>query len=161
MIRESVAAALRSGLKDSPERETPLDRLTAFSGASRLGTLLWRLKYANDAKAFKPASWLVARALPRHISNSLRISVAGRALKEWCLSMCETCRGAKQIPEGDKLVDCRTCQATGKRRHTDHDRARDGINAGLTPLLGKARQVIIAHDMETANVTLQRLDRLP
>ncbi len=159
MIRETVASALDSGLKDSPERETPLDRVTAFAGASRLGTLLWRLKYANDPRAFKPASLLIGKKLPRNLHGSMRITIAQRALKEWCMPMCETCNGAKEVMRGDKMVECKTCNGTGKRRHTEVDRMLDGVTPRMAPLLGAAFQVIREHDVDTAVVTLQRLDR--
>lgn len=159
MIRESIASALDSGLKDSPERETPVERLTAFAGASRLGTLLWRVKYGNDRRSIKPAAFLIAKGLPRYLSNSMRLTIAHRALKEWCLHMCTVCRGAKEVLDGEKLVPCRSCDGSGKHRHTDADRALDGVMPKMGPLLGKARQIIIEQDVETAAVTLQRLDR--
>ena len=161
MIRETVASALDSGLRDSPERETPLDRVAAFAGASRLGTLLWRLKYANDPRAFKPASLLIGKKLPRNLHGSMRITIAQRALKEWCLGMCAVCKGAKEVMRGDKMVECKTCDGTGKHRHTDADRALDGVNARMVHLLALAFQVIREHDVDTAVVTLQRLDRQP
>lgn len=160
MIRETIASALHSGLKDSNERETPIERVTAFAGAGRLGTLLWRLKYANDPRAFKPASLLIGKKLPRNLHGSTRITIAQRALKEWCLPMCTVCNGAKEVMRGEKLVECRTCQGTGKRRHSEHERALDGVMPRMQPLLLVAFQVIREHDVDTAVVTLQRLDRL-
>lgn len=160
MIREAVASALHSGLKDSSERETPVDRLRAFSaGGSRLGTLLWRLKYANDQMSYKAAALLISRELPRNVYGNTRRKIAEWALYEWCFPMCRTCLGAKEVLAGELMIQCRTCEGRGSHRYTDREREMALGSSKFGPLLGQAAKVIKQHDMETAVVTLQRLDR--
>jgi hypothetical protein len=53
-MREAISRTLSSSLDwDDSEHEKAIDKLTAFSFSDRLGTLLWRVKYFNDASSYK------------------------------------------------------------------------------------------------------------
>lgn len=153
-MRESIANALYSGLGDSPEADTPVTRIGAFAGSTRLGTLLWRLKYANDAKSHKPVMLLLAQGLPRTMTWTYRRQIASQALQEWLYDMCFTCLGAKHVMADEKRVICPACEGLGKRRYNDKD--RQGLSGQW---LAEVSKTISEHDIDTDARTKARLER--
>lgn len=161
-MRESIATALYQGLGDELDKDTPITRITAFAGSTRLGTLLWRVKYANDPKAFRPAVLLIVKAMPGRTPWHLRARIADWCLREWLHDMCRTCLGAKYIMADERKIVCATCDGLGKHRYTNRERSLGmGMDAiKLDPLMAECARVISEHDIRTEVTTAQRLDRL-
>jgi len=108
-----LTASLESGVQ-----EMPVDRIAAFSRASRLGTLLWRLKWGFDATVYKRTTELLADEA--HTSPKM----AEMLIREWLNPNCEACRGAKETILCDRRILCPKCQGLGLKRYSDHARAR-------------------------------------
>jgi hypothetical protein len=122
-MREAISKTLTSSLEwDDSEHERAVDKLTAFSYSDRMGTLLWRIKYSNDASSYKPAVYLLAKSLPR-LNRGMAIKVAEQALREWLANFCTSCSGSKVARDGEKVIDCPSCMGVGTRRYTDAERA--------------------------------------
>ena len=107
---------------ESDYREMPIDRIGAFSRGSRLGTLLWRLKYASDASCFKPAVFLLAKGTS--LQSEIGKRVCAMAVSEWLMPNCLTCFGAKEMIFGQKRVTCPDCEGHGVKRYADKERDR-------------------------------------
>ena len=152
-----MAAALHSSLKDGPG-DCPVTRLAAFAHAPRLGTLLWRLKYSNDAAAHKPAVLIIASKLPRHMGLDYRRRVATAALREWLHDSCRTCNGARELVTETLRITCPACAGSGRHRYSDKERERNLGGPGAK-LIGKALQVITGQDVTVCRVTLHELER--
>jgi hypothetical protein len=107
--------------------ETSSDRIGALAFADKLGSLLWRLRWANDAAAFEPAVELLAkRCRGRRATDGRRhlVAVCRLALEEWLDDQCRKCGGrGHTINKGVKHA-CAKCDATGTRRHSDAERMR-------------------------------------
>lgn len=162
-MRESVAAALGANLDDDPWRERPLDRVAAFCFADRLGTLLWRCKYQNDAKAYKPASLLLARELPQGMTLGFRRRLASQALTEWIFPVCRRCFGAKEVVIGNLRATCPACNGLGLHRWGDLERAqavkiRDVARVGRHFV--RLFTVLAEFDRRVAAIVRAQLERL-
>ena len=116
-FRASLGHDLESSLESS-YHEMPVDRLGAFSRSSRLGTLLWRLKYAYDPTVY----WRAVDMLALETSAGLRLCEL--VLREWLDQNCPACSGARELIAGDKRIVCPSCDGLGLKRHSDHARAR-------------------------------------
>lgn len=162
-MREAFGAALNKGLGDSPERdEAPITKVGAMASAPRFGALCWRIKYANDARAFAPCVLLLAKKLPRQVGFGLRKRIADCALREWIVDGCRVCMGAGTTMFGAKKISCSACQGTGKHRHSDHERsaALNVADAGkFARLLGDAHRIIVGADGITGFIVRQQLER--
>ena len=132
-LRRLLAVALQSAdLSSNPNEENAIDRVLALATADRLGSLLWRLRWVNDAASFKPASLVLARRFQQShrrgqpLSRDIVHRLADRVLVEWLDDVCRACMGrghrvAKDAPIA--LHSCTVCNGTGRRRHSDADRA--------------------------------------
>jgi len=121
-MREAFAHTLRSSLTwDDSDHERAIDKLTAFSYADRLSTLLWRLKYGNDASAYKPVIFLLAKTL-KPLNRNISIKIAEQAIHEWLFPLCPTCQGTKERMAGELRVVCRACSGVGVNRFSDRER---------------------------------------
>jgi len=124
-MRESVAAALNSSLDSDDMHERPVDRLGAFSKSERIGTLLWRVKYDNDARSYKPALLLLTRLfLRRGEGRQFVQGLCKCVLDEWLMDKCRHCGGSGQILANQTLMTCHQCSGTGIHRFTDRQRAK-------------------------------------
>ena len=159
-MRESIATALYQGLGDEADKDTPITRIAAFAGSTRLGTLLWRVKYANDPKSYRPALLLIVKVLPNHVSRPTRTRIADWALKEWLHDMCRDCLGAKYMMVEERKIICQTCQGLGKHRYTNKERATALRSSNLDQLLAECARLISEHDIRTEVTTSERLDRV-
>jgi len=153
-MRESIATALYDGLGDEPEKSTPVTRLAAFAGASRLGTALWRLKYAKDLTSYNTALLLLVKKLPKTLTRSYRTKIVAQALQEWYDETCRTCLGVRHVMVEDKKVLCAACDGLGKHRYSDRERA--GLSGNW---LAECSKIISEHDIETDVRTRERLER--
>jgi hypothetical protein len=102
--------------------ESDLDRIAAMGFTSRLGSMLWRLKYANDRRAYKPAKLLLAKQAKSGFDIGIRLCEL--ALREWCMPQCEVCLGMKEIMVEDLRIICSGCDGIGVRRYSDRERER-------------------------------------
>ena len=172
-LRQLVAAALHSSdLGDDPTRETPLDRILAMAHADRLGGLLWRLRLANDAAAFAPATLIVSRRLRRGTDRRSRAEifdrVAARAVQEWLDDLCRVCLGRGKLVAKDTPVAthvCVRCSGTGRRRHSDAERARAiGLSMDAarkwTPKFALAHEIIADADAGAGLEVAAQLGRI-
>lgn len=116
-FRASFGHDLQSTL-ESGSHEMPVDRIAAFSRASRLGTLLWRLKYGFDASVYQRTADLLATEA--HTTSKL----AEMLIREWLNPACEACRGAQELILEDRRILCPKCGGLGLKRYSDHARAR-------------------------------------
>jgi len=98
----------------------PVDRLGAFSKGSRLGTLLWRLKYGQDHKCYKPAVLLLAKEMS--LQSLIGTRLCAMAIHEWLLPHCEVCRGAREMIIGPKRIVCLECEGYGVKRYSNRER---------------------------------------
>lgn len=121
-LRETLGAAFESSDLSTKPGESDVDRIAAMGLVTRLGSKLWRLKYGNDPKAFKTAYLLLAKRLGWR--DTLLVRLCDLAVREWCLPMCGTCHGAKEIIEGDLRIVCAECEGIGVKRYTDRERER-------------------------------------
>lgn len=161
-MRESIGAALGSNLDDDPWRERPIARVGAFCFADRLGTLLWRCKYANDHKAFKPAVLLLARELPMRMTLGFRKKLSEQALREWLFPICRRCFGAKEIMGGNLKVTCPACNGLGLYRWEDLERGKAlGLEnvAAVSRHFTRLSSVLSAFDRRVAAVVRDQLER--
>lgn len=168
-LRKLLASALTgSSMAESAIEETALDRILAMSHADRLGTLLWRLRLANDRSAFRPAVLLLSSRMARkHEPRSMREKVAECAIMEWLDDVCRPCWGRGNIVPKDAPVAthvCTTCNGTGRRRHSDAARARAlaiGQDAAKKweARFAKAHAVITAADRAVWYEVAEQLER--
>jgi hypothetical protein len=157
-MRESIGTALYCGLMERDDRDTPVTRIAAFSMSPRLGTLLWRLKYANDAKAHKPAMLIIASKLPRHFPLPYKQRVAEAALREWLHDSCRVCNGARELVTETLRIACTGCEGSGKHRYSDKERERNLGGPGVK-MIARAMAVITGSDIDTCRVTTYQLER--
>ncbi|MHB1023352.1 MAG: DnaJ-like cysteine-rich domain-containing protein [Acidobacteriaceae bacterium] len=146
-LRQPVASAFTASLDSDDQHERPVDRLAAFSKAPRLGTLLWRLKYGNDATCYKTSLLLIAKQLTRpNEGRELIKKVCQIALDEWLADKCPQCGGSGQVMIREVVSECPNCAGTGMHRFKDVERAR---NLGMP--LDRAKQwnkrISEAHDL--------------
>lgn len=169
-VRKLLATALQStDLSDNPTEETALDRILALAHADALGSLLWRLRLANDARSFKPAVFILSKRMHRQgEARETREKVATCALMEWLDDLCRTCGGRGNIVPKDIPVAthvCTVCEGTGRRRHTDFARGRA---LGLGPeaarkwegRFAKAHSLISSADRKTWIEVATQLERI-
>jgi hypothetical protein len=157
-MREAISKTLSSSLEwDDSDHERAVDKLTAFSYSDRLGTLLWRVKYFNDASAYKPAVFLLAKNLPT-LNRGMAIKIAEQALKEWVLSFCTHCLGAKEIRSGDHVITCPCCGGSGVRKYTDRERAAF-IGASMSKQVDTILHIIGGVDIQVAVKTRMKLEK--
>lgn len=105
---------------ESDYHEMPVDRIGAFSRGSRLGTLLWRLKYSHDASAYRPATLLLAKR--ESLQSTVGLRLVEMALNEWLLPQCSTCHGARELIVGPRRIICIECKGYGVKRYSNRER---------------------------------------
>lgn len=112
-------------LEHSETHTMPVELVASMSGASRLGSDLFRAADA-DAAAFRRAILL----LTKHVIDTLRIGrgmaqrLASMAIQETLHWQCHRCNGAGQVVVGDLKVICPVCSGATVHRWTDKERAR-------------------------------------
>lgn len=117
-LREIVACAVAAGVNT--------DVIAALAFADRLGSALWRLKYANDAGSYQPALQLVVKRMLRAKpeGRGLTTRIAERALHEYLDENCNYCGGRGMIYAMERAVhSCTHCDGTGRKRHQNFERA--------------------------------------
>lgn len=128
-LRKLMATALTSSNLGADENEErAIDRILALGSGDRLGTLLWRLRLANDHTAFKQAALVLSSRMVRAgEARSMREKVAERAVMEWLDDVCKICLGrGRLVPKNSPVAThtCTGCEGTGRARHSDAARAR-------------------------------------
>ena len=144
--RSSLNRTLSGSLESKQDFETNVDRLTAFSLATRLGTLLQRLRYAMDSTCHTDA--LAALRQAAGVSRE----AADCALHEWLGDTCRRCGGAATIMVqaeggGEKPLECPSCQGhPGKHRFSDMERA-SYLRVSLAAARRMQAQIRRAHEV--------------
>lgn len=129
MTAERLGISLESGdLKWSGHQVRDID-FVAAAGMTKpeLGILLIRAYVGNDAGAVKLATWLATKQSRRYLPNipeGMRRKLAGAAVREFLLPICNPCGGTGKALQGQKWIVCPTCAGTTIKRYTDGERAR-------------------------------------
>jgi len=169
-VRKLLATALQSSdLSSDPNGESALDRILAMAHADRLGSLLWRLRLANDRGSFRPAVLvLTSRMQSAKGAMSMRAKVASVAIMEWLDDVCRHCRGRGYHVIPDTPVcdhACTYCNGSGKQRHSDHARAV-GLELDVEttrkwePHFARAHALIASADRRTWIEVATQLERI-
>jgi len=157
-MREAFSNTLRKSLDwDDVDHEKAVDKLTAFCYADRLSTLLWRLKYGNDASAYKPVVFLLAKTL-KPLNKNISIKIAQQALHEWLFPLCTTCQGTKERMAGELRVVCRACNGTGVGRYSDRDRELK-VGGHFPKQIETVLKLITGSDLKPGREMRKRLGR--
>ena len=146
--RSSLSRTLHGSLEGSDsDHQSNLDRLTAFSLATRLGTLLYRLKYDLDSSVHNDAVSALRQAA------GVSLEAASVAISEWLDPNCKRCGGKAQMKVAEKLILCPACtDHPGKHRFSDQSRA-----SFLRVSLGTAKRMSGA--IRRAHETIGSADR--
>lgn len=124
-IIEKYSRATQSSNLRSDEHHHDVDKLAAVALSSEFGSLLFRVKYANDAGSFPRLKeewrWYVKKRAalagwPIHVKEE---AVADSALFHWLNDLCPACggKGFKKMAFADILSDepCEHCEGSGKK----------------------------------------------
>ena len=132
-IRELVGTSLLSShLETREEAESAIDRVGAISRATKLGSALWRWKYAGDNRAAPSALSALLRKAQRntkiyrhHRDFTMLQSVCKLVLSEWYSPNCRECEGAREFVDEERRlrIVCAICNGTGLHRFSDEERA--------------------------------------
>ncbi len=166
-FKEPVAAALHSNLDGDDLKERPVDRLASFAKADRLGTLLWRLKYANDATCYTPALFLLVKEMEAERKDNFhfRQNCAKIALDEWLADKCISCLGSGEVMQESLPVPCPVCGGHAIVHYTDRDRARKlGITpdqaAKMSKRISNAQEIITNMDRKVNRTVAFNLEKI-
>ena len=170
-LRKLVASAITgSNLADNINEETPLDRIAALACSDRLGATLWRLKWANDAKAYAPALALLAQRSKRRDDDlPLVRKLCEACLREWLNDLCGKCGGrGHMVIVGTPMAKgaCTECGSTGRRRASDASRAKAlGIPVKAYPKwevkFALVHRIIAEADQQAWSDIAAKLGRIP
>lgn len=124
-IIEKYSRATQSSNLRSDEHHHDVDKLAAVALSSEFGSLLFRVKYANDPTSYvqlvKEWEWYVKKRAalagwPMAIDDE---AVAKTSLKYWLNDICPACGGTGHAKEEfqDVLSDepCNICEGSGKK----------------------------------------------
>lgn len=154
---ERLALAQVSSHLSPRETVCDIDRITALGFAPKLGSLLIRLKGANDAASYTEAKELIAQRLYTtgqrkgwgHIERMRR--VADESLRFYIFDMCKTCEGRGQLAHSyngpadeDAGAICPTCSGTAKADRNVRGRAASILVKG--EILGRLERILDAAD---------------
>lgn len=125
ILRRYTRAVVSSNLK-SDEYHMDTDTLAAAALASRIGVLLYRVKYVRDAHAYRPLLVMWRKAVRRMAAqrhwreqwNPTRI--AKLSLDYWIGDQCDPCNGTgfpmlEGIPTRSPKM-CQHCEGTGVKK---------------------------------------------
>lgn len=128
-LRKLVAAALNSSdLSNSEIIETAIDRIGALAFSDTLGSELWSLKYAGDARAWARSLAVLSLRCKRIVQErKTRTLLCRVCLIEWVDENCRSCGGRRLIVASTSSAAhvCTTCNGTGLRRYSDLWRMRE------------------------------------
>lgn len=125
-IIESYSRATQSSnLKDDQFHHTT-EKLAAVALSSKLGSVLFRVKYANDATSYARLleDWIeivvikaAIRNWPKEVSPR---KIARLSLEYWINDLCQCCGGKgypslENVPNVLSDKQCKVCDGTGKR----------------------------------------------
>lgn len=152
MSAERLAVAVTDDdLAAKEDRIRSVEYVAALSGASGLGSDIFRAKDYDLAAARRAVLVLTKKAMKAGLSAKLPISraiaqaMAAAVLAEIAMPQCRTCSGAAvKIIDHLKLT-CPTCEGAGTHRYSDKERAQlCGIPKADWPKWEKRYQVVLA-----------------
>lgn len=124
-IIERYSRATQSSNLRSDEHHHDTDKLAAVALSSEFGSMLFRVKYANDATSYRRLGdewrWYVKKRAalagwPERINDA---QVADESLAYWLNDLCPVCngKGFKKMEFVDVLSDdaCNHCEGSGKK----------------------------------------------
>ena len=126
-LRQRLVCDVSTGnLRQDPNNQAGADRIAALGLSDPLGSALWRLTDDLDPRAHpEVVKRLAARMRRSHDSWRTVLKVCDRAVWEYMNDRCPVCHGTAVRIRPNGITDaCKSCDATGLRRHTDAARAR-------------------------------------
>lgn len=126
-LAQRYAKATQSSNLKSDDMHFDTDKLAAVALSGDFASLLFRVKYANDATSYvrlaeawdwdvKKRAALARPPWPPHINDA---AVAKASLKYWLNDLCPACcgKGVKKMDFEELLSDdaCEVCDGSGKR----------------------------------------------
>lgn len=166
IAEKQVARTLSKGsLKHDPLITSGADVVGAMAFTSKLGSMLWRVKWGNDKGAVRPTAILLSKKLRRSGEASRYIlRLAMIALQEYVDTRCHHCKGRGHVINADKVVSsCTHCEGTGIARISDQRRMRTlGCNEHAyhqkwKQRLEQAHSMLSEHDSDTGHVMRKQL----
>lgn len=135
---KQYSRAIHSSNLKSDEYHTDTDKLAAAAHSGDLGSLLFRVKYANDATTYSTllTKWMeivtkkcAMREWPKHVSA---LKVAAASLDYWLNDVCPVCSGKcyKPVPNVPTVLSdtvCQACLGQGKKPLVFESRSRDYV----------------------------------
>lgn len=129
-ISEPLANAVHTrDMAWSELRTKPVELVAAMSGATGLGSDLFRMRGYDRAAAHRAVlvlarkAWRAGHRKKLPISDAQARALAMAALIELAAPHCRTCRGARVSIVEELKVECPTCGGHGVHRYSDHERA--------------------------------------
>lgn len=148
VIQKYARAVNSSNLADN-ELHHETDVLAAMALSSAIGSILHRVKYANDEMSLKPLMliWREMVLVRAKRGKWLHVAeeVADISLWHWIEEICHTCHGRKfeEIPNTPSLaaIVCPDCSGSGKRKLACDAEIRDFVLDSIQCLESMAREV--------------------
>lgn len=166
-IEKSAARALSAGrLRHDPLTTSGADIIGALAAATKLGSHLWRVKWAGDKTSVKPTAILLAKKIARTGEKNGRFltRLATIALQEYVDTRCTHCNGRGHTTNADRVVSsCTHCHGTGIAQISDQRRImalRISDHAylnGWKARFSQAHSVLAEHDSDTGIVMREQL----
>lgn len=172
-VREVIGRALLSTHLEAPEHGIgAVHRIAALARAPRMGSAEWRLKLSHDAASWEPTVvWLEARLeqnmkMPPRQPGQWRLRrCCEQALREWLMSLCESCNGAGEVMRRRLIRErCYPCQGSGERRWSTVERARalgcsvKALERGqMSDWINRAGRILRSADRKTAFKVCEQL----
>lgn len=147
---QQYSRATHSSNLRSDKYHSDTDKLAAMALSGELGTLLFRVKFANDATSYPKllvkwqeivAKKAIRRRWPKHITAK---KVAVASLDYWLNDVCTVCSGKcyMPLPNTPKVLSdtaCQACLGLGKKRLLCEANWRDFITQLVDELEDLAR----------------------
>ena len=148
IVQDYARATHSSSLQDD-ELHHDTEKLAAVALSSKLGSLLFRIKYAGDEMSLIPLMeiWrkMVSEKAKRHKWAEVAEEVADISLWHWIEDVCRECNGLghPKMPKAPTLeaMTCQTCGGSGKKTLKCDTEIRDYVLdcvADLNDLSGRA-----------------------
>ena len=167
VVEKSLARVLSKGnLRHDPLITSGADIVGALSFTTKLGSMLWRVKWGNDKNAVRPTAALLSKKIAKKGERQGRflMRLAMIALQEYVDTRCHHCKGRGHVVNADRVVSsCTHCEGTGIARISDQRRIRaltcteHAYLNGWKDRLAFAHNVLSEHDSDTGHVMRNQL----
>jgi hypothetical protein len=133
---------------------------------TKLGSMLWRVKWGLDKNAVRPTAILLQNIIRRRGEHNSRflLRLALIAVQEYVDTRCHHCNGRGHVTNADRVVSsCTHCNGTGIARISDQRRMRTlgctehAYLNGWKARLEQAHNTLSEHDSHTGHVMRNQL----